>query len=110
MIFGVIHFSDDGYEGKQPMAWKECYSEYWFKKKKLQESMDRCTGRRQLTEILFKTALNTVRSTSLFSRLFDKTEFMDPQSGDISRDNIYHGDAFSPPFIGAWPEFLLDRL
>ena len=30
--------------------------------KELHESMDRCTGRRDLTEILLKTALNSIQS------------------------------------------------
>ena len=34
--------------------------EYWLKE--LQESMDRCTGLRDITEILLKTALNTIQS------------------------------------------------
>ena len=37
-------------------------STYWFKK--LQESMDGCTGRRDITEILLKTVLNTIQSTN----------------------------------------------
>ena len=62
----MIHFSltavrcfDYGYLGKQPVAWKEFYAEYWLKE--LQESMDRCTGRRDINEILLKTALNTTQ-------------------------------------------------
>ena len=42
--------------GKQSVAWKEYCSEYWLKE--LQESMDRC----DITEILFKPALNTIQS------------------------------------------------
>ena len=34
---------------KQPVAWKEYYGEYRLKE--LQESMDRCTDRRDKTEI-----------------------------------------------------------
>ena len=34
--------------------------------KELQESMDRCTGRRDISEILLKTALNTIKSMSHF--------------------------------------------
>ena len=45
---------------KQPVAWKEHCAEYWLKE--LQESMDRCTCRRDITEILLKMALNTVQS------------------------------------------------
>ena len=51
---------DNGYLGKQPVAWKENCAEYWLKE--LQESMDRCTGRCDITEILLKTALNTIQS------------------------------------------------
>ena len=47
----------NGYVGKQPVAWKEYCAECWLKE--LQESMDRCTGRNDITEILSKTALNT---------------------------------------------------
>ena len=60
-----IHFSlitvrcfDNGYVGKQPMAWKEYCTEYLLKE--LQESMDRWTGRRDITELLLKTVLNTI--------------------------------------------------
>ena len=34
--------------------------EYWLKV--LQESMDSCIGRSDITEILLKTALNTIKS------------------------------------------------
>ena len=50
---------DNGYVGKQTVAWKEYCAEYWLKE--LQESMDRCTGRRDITEILLKKALNTIQ-------------------------------------------------
>ena len=40
----------NGYMGKQPEAWKEYCAEYWLKKNK--ESMGRCTGHRDITEIL----------------------------------------------------------
>ena len=53
---------DNGYVGKQPVAWKEYWAEYWLKE--LQESIDRCTGRRDITEILLKSALNTIQSIS----------------------------------------------
>ena len=33
--------------------------------KELQESMDRCNGHRDITEILLKAALNTMQSISL---------------------------------------------
>ena len=46
--------------GKQTVAWKEYCAEFWLKE--LQESMDMCTGRRDITEILLKTVLNTIQS------------------------------------------------
>ena len=46
--------------GKQPVAWEEYCAEYWLKE--LQESMDRCTGCRDITERLLKTVLNTIQS------------------------------------------------
>ena len=42
------------------MAWKEYCAEYWLKE--IQGRMDRCIGRRDITEILFKKALNTIQS------------------------------------------------
>ena len=45
-------FFDNGYVGKQPVAWEEYCAEYWLKE--LGESRDRCTGRHNLTEILLK--------------------------------------------------------
>ena len=51
---------NNGYVGKQPVAWKEYSAEYWLKV--LQESMSMCTGRHDITEILLKTALNTIKS------------------------------------------------
>ena len=46
---------------KQPVAWKEyCVESTGLKE--FQENMDRCTGRRDLTGILIKTALNTIQS------------------------------------------------
>ena len=59
---------DNGYVGKQPVAWKEHCAEYWLKE--LQESMDRYTGRRSITEILLKTALNTIQSLNISNDKF----------------------------------------
>ena len=56
----AVRCFDSWYVGKQPMDWKEYRAEHWLKE--LQESIDRCTGRRDITEILLKTALNTIRS------------------------------------------------
>ena len=52
--------SDNDYVGKQPVAWKEHCAEYWSKG--LQESMDRCTGCHDITEILLKMVLNKIQS------------------------------------------------
>ena len=69
-----IHFSlitvlcfDDDYVGKQPVAWKEYCAEYWLIE--LQESMDRCTGRHDMTEILLKRALNNIQSNQINLRI-----------------------------------------
>ena len=56
----AVRFFDIGYAGKQPVVWKDYCTEYWLKE--LQESMDRSAGRRDITEILLKTALNTIQS------------------------------------------------
>ena len=48
---------DNGYVGKQPVAWREYCVEYWLKE--FHERMERCTGHRDITEILLKMALNT---------------------------------------------------
>ena len=45
----------------QPVACKEYCAEYWLKEH--QESMDRYSGPRNITEILLKTALNTIQSS-----------------------------------------------
>ena len=57
---GAVHCFDNGHVGKQPVAWKEHCAEYWLKE--LQENMDRFTGCHDITEILLKTALNTIQS------------------------------------------------
>ena len=49
---------DNGYVRKPPVAWKECCAE--CRLKEFQESMDRYTEGRDITEILLKTALNTI--------------------------------------------------
>ena len=56
----AVQCFDSGYVGKQPVAWKEYFAEYWLKE--LQKSMDRCTGCHNITEILLKMALNTIQS------------------------------------------------
>ena len=52
---------DNGYVEKQPVAWMErilC----GVLVKRTQGRIDRCTGRRDMTEVLLKTALNTIQS------------------------------------------------
>ena len=56
----AVRCFDNGYVGKQPIAWKEYCAEYWLKE--LQESMDRCTGHHDITEILLNTVFNTIQS------------------------------------------------
>ena len=56
---------NNGYVGKQPVAWKEYCAYYGFKEQR--ESMDRRTGLRDITEILLKAALNTVQSINQLS-------------------------------------------
>jgi hypothetical protein len=55
----VLYFNN-GYVGKQSVAWKEYCAEYWLEE--LHESMDRCTGCHDIIEIMLKTALNTMQS------------------------------------------------
>ena len=61
----AVRYFDNGYVGKQPVAWKEYCAEYWLKK--LQESMDKFTGRRDITDTPLKTALHTTQPFSLSS-------------------------------------------
>ena len=56
----AVHCFDNDYVGNQPVAWKEYCAEHWLKE--LQGRMDRCTGHHNITEILFKMALNTIQS------------------------------------------------
>ena len=56
----TVRCFNNGELGKQPVALKEYCGEYWLKE--LQESMDRCTGCSNITEILLKMALNTIQS------------------------------------------------
>ena len=43
----TVRCFDNGYVGKQPVAWEEYCAEYWLKEQ--QESKDRCTGHHDLT-------------------------------------------------------------
>ena len=75
-----IHFSlravccfTNGYVGMQPVAWKEYCAKYWLKE--LQESTDKCTGHRDITEILLKTTFNIIQSITQSIFLQIKKEF-----------------------------------
>ena len=62
----AVHRLGDRYVGKQTVALKEISTGYWLKE--LQETMDRLTGRRDITEIMLKTALNTIHSINHSNR------------------------------------------
>ena len=51
-----VHCSNNGYVAKQTGAWKQYCAEYRLKE--LQESIDRCTGRRDRTKAMLKRKLN----------------------------------------------------
>ena len=53
----AVHCFDDGYVGKQSVAWKEYRGGVLVEKKNLRESMDRCTGRCDITEMMLKRVL-----------------------------------------------------
>ena len=61
-LTAVLCFNN-GYVGKQSMASKEYCREFWLKE--LEESTNRCTGHRNITEILLKRARNTIQSIKL---------------------------------------------
>ena len=65
--FTSVRCFKNGYVGKQPVTLKEYCAEYRLKD--LQESMNRSTSRRDITEILMKTPLNTLQS--LFAAEFE---------------------------------------
>ena len=51
----AVHWLDNGYVQKQPVARKELCAESLLKE--LRESMGRCTGRHDITEILLKSII-----------------------------------------------------
>ena len=71
LLTSNLSLSQCCYVGKQPVAWKEYCVEYWLKE--LQESMDRCTGCCDITEILLKTALNNIQSINPYYTMPSKT-------------------------------------
>ena len=62
--FTTVHCFDNGHVGKHPVAWKEYCAEYWLK-----ELQERCTGLRDITEILLKMASNTIQSIKIIFSL-----------------------------------------
>ena len=69
----TVRCFDNAYVGKQPVAWKEYCAEYWLKE--LQESMDRCTGRLDITEILLKNGVKHYTSNQF--NPFPKLQILD---------------------------------
>ena len=65
----AVRCFSNGNVGKQPVAWKEYRVEYW--RKELQESMDRCTGRCDIIEILLNT-IHLITQSIIFSSNFIK--------------------------------------
>ena len=63
----LVHCFDIGYVGKQPVAWKEYCAKYGLKE--LQESMDRCTGCRNITELLLQNSVKHFTINQLLSPL-----------------------------------------
>ena len=73
------------------MPWKEYCAEYW--QMKLQESLDRYTGRSDITEIILKIALKLVQSINrsyiMFKFGFDESESR-LQTQCKSNDDLYN--------------------
>ena len=85
-----VHCFDNGYMGKQLVAWKEYCAGFWFKE--LLESMDRCTGCRNITEILLKTASNTKQS--IFLRVIKTRDCL----GRVRRPFNHSSESRAPPW------------
>ena len=67
---------NDGNVGEQPVAWEEHCAESWLNE--FMESMKRCTGRRNMTEIPLKTTFNTIKSINqkYFNHALVKEDFI----------------------------------
>ena len=61
---------DNGYDGKQPVAWKEYCAKYQLQE--LPESMNRCTGCHDITEILQK---NSIKHQTIYQSLPKQKHF-----------------------------------
>ena len=72
----AAHCFSNRYVGKQRVAWKEYCAEYRLKE--LQESISRCTGHCNITEILLKTVFNNRQSISqlIFCKEITKKYFL----------------------------------
>ena len=55
--------------------------------KEFQESVDRCNGSRDITEILLKTALNTIQSINQSSSLLSRRSIMVLLSKELAKDD-----------------------
>ena len=62
-----VHCFDDGYVGKQPVAWEEYCAENCLKE--LQETMERSICRKNITEILLKMVLTHYHTMPHFDTL-----------------------------------------
>ena len=71
----AVHCFSPDYMGKQPVAWQEYFAEYWSKERK--ESMDRCSGHHDITEIMLKKWCWTQgnQSPSLCKELIGKEKY-----------------------------------
>ena len=74
---------DNGYVGKQPVAWKEYCAEYWLKE--LQRSMDGCNGRCDITEILLK---NSIKHHSINQSIIRKIDFIYKNFLQIGKNSL----------------------
>ena len=105
----AVHCFTNGYVGKQPVDWKEYCAEYWLKE--LQESMDRCTGRRDITEILLKTALNTIQSInqSFSQNMAQSYKLMHGFRTRGEKNALFLSFTMLPPPLPQPPYILLSR-
>ena len=74
------------------MAWKEYCAKYWLNK--LQESMDRCTGRHDTTNQVFRTLSALVSLLTLCKQqILDSTKLKDFADNNLKIDE--NGRKFS---------------
>ena len=87
---------DNGYVGKQPVAWKGYCAEYWLQE--LQKSMDSCTCC-YMTEILLKMALNTTQKKPLINLSIRCQKFQPFDFNKKMGDSFQSMITLPPPFI-----------